>query len=263
MADDEKILVQRSGAVAWIVMNNPAKRNAFDAAMRARFPGILNALGADPSVRVVVLRGAGTKAFTSGADIAEFDRIHESAGGVEAFLAAGRVVDEALRGVEKPLLAMIDGVCFGGGILYAMRCDMRIASAEASFAVPAAKLGIGYSYPGISDLVDLIGPSRTADMIFTGRAIDAEEALGIGLVDRVFPRATLEAEMQALAETIAANAPLTIRAAKASIRERLKPDSARDLERCRRLTAEAYASEDYREGRRAFREKRKPSFQGV
>ena len=261
---DFGIDVQRDGAgVAWISLRNHSRLNAIRLEMWQPLPGIVRALDADADVRVLVLRGAGEEAFASGADISEFATRRGDAASAASYEAVTAGAFEALLGVAKPLVAMIHGVCIGGGLAVAACADLRVAAADARFAVPAARLGLGYHLSGIERLVGLLGPSATAELFFTARQYDAEEALRIGLVNRVVPKGDLQAFTERYVADIAANAPLTLRAAKRAIAESQRPDAERDRAAVARLIAACFESADYTEGVRAFLGKRRPRFRGV
>jgi enoyl-CoA hydratase/carnithine racemase len=225
-------------------------------------PQALASLDADPAVHAIVVAGEGEKAFISGADISQFKEKRSSAEAVQAYNAASDRASRALNEFSKPLMAMIRGYCIGGGLGVAIACDLRIASDNSRFGVPAAKLGLGYRYSGIKRLAELVGPSFTAEIFYTGRQFDAQEALQMGLVNRVLPVGELEKYVLDYAATITNNAPLTIAAVKRSLLEMRKDPGERDLELCQKMVEECFASEDYREGRTAFMEKRKPVFRG-
>jgi enoyl-CoA hydratase/carnithine racemase len=242
--------------------NNPARLNAMSMDMQEAVPRVLSAFQESPDVRVVVVTGAGGRAFVSGADISEFGDKRTS---VEARATYDRVAAEAGRAwatVDKPIIAMIRGYCIGGGLLTALQTDMRIAAEGSQFGVPAAKLGLGYGYAGVDKLMALVGPAWAAEILFSARRLSDQEALRIGLVNRIVPDDQLEATVHELAATMAANAPLTIRACKAAIRELQKDAARRDLDAVNRMVEECFRSEDYREGQQAFMEKRPPAFRG-
>ncbi len=220
------------------------------------------ALAADRTVRVVVLRGSGSNAFASGADISEFATHRKDPASAAAYEQTNGRAFAALLAFEKPLVAMIQGVCIGGGLALAACADLRIAADDVRMALPPARLGLGYAFNGVDRLVSLVGPAAASEIFFTARQYDAADALRIGLVNQVVAKADLEAFTQTYATAIAANAPLTIRAAKRAIAETQRDPASRDLETVRRLIAECFASADYAEGVRAFLEKRKPEFKG-
>jgi enoyl-CoA hydratase/carnithine racemase len=229
--------------------------------MWGAIPRLITEAEADPAVRVIVLKGAGGKAFSAGADISEFDSAR-TGDAAKIYDALNHAAFEALLGANKPTLAMIEGFCLGGGLGIAACCDLRLANDAATFAIPAAKLGLGYHPRWVRTLLTLAPPASVKELLFTGRRFGASEALQMGLVNRVYPAAALDAETRMLADTIAANAPMTIRAAKAAIDElTLKPETA-DIARLEALVKACFESADYAEGRKAFGEKRKPMFKG-
>lgn len=258
----DKLIAKKEGAIGWIVFNNPARHNATSFEMWQSLPLVLDAYAADPEVRVVILKGAGEKAFSAGADISQFKEKRTGSEAVREYNAASDRAGRALRECPKPTIAMIRGYCIGGGTAIAVGCDIRIAADDARFGVPAAKLGLGYRFEGIKRLASIVGPSFAAEIFFTGRQFSVQEALQMGLVNRVVPVAELESYTLDYANTIAANAPLTIAAVKRSLIEYLKDPSRRDLELCQRMVDACYESEDYQEGQAAFMEKRKPQFKG-
>ncbi len=258
----DRMIAEKDGGIGWITFNNPARHNAVSVAMWEAIPQILDDYENDPDVRVVVLKGAGEKAFVSGADISEFGERRNSP---EAVAEYNRISGDAhvrLQKCPKPVIAMIRGYCFGGGTGIAVTCDMRIASDDAIFAVPAAKLGLGYAADGIKRLMDLVGPSYAKEIFYTARRFTADEAHGMGLANRVVPAAELESYVRDYATTIAGNAPLTIGAVKIAVAELLKPDDEADLSLADAAVDRCFKSSDYVEGRTAFMEKRKPNFQG-
>jgi len=259
---EDKILVTVNGAIGTLTFNNPQRHNAMSFDMWQRGTAALEELAREAAVRVVVLTGAGGKAFVSGADISKFESERAGADAVTAYNAATEHFSEALLDYPKPTIAMIRGYCMGGGVGIAVSCDLRIANEASRFGVPAAKLGLGYSFENLRRLMDLVGPQFVNEMLFTARQFDAEEARHMRLINRIVPDAEIEAYVHHMAETIAGNAPLTIRAVKATVRELLRDAAARDLARCESLVKECFESADYQEGRRAFLEKRKPVFSG-
>jgi enoyl-CoA hydratase/carnithine racemase len=258
----ERLLVEVTGPVATVTFNNPGKRNALSADMRAALPGLLTSLNADGDVRVVVMTGAGDKAFASGADISEFGQQRTSAVARASYDQAWAAVNDAWASLDKPVIAMIRGFCMGGGLLTALQADIRIASDDSQFGIPAARLGLGYPVAGVATLMNLIGPARTAEILFSARRFSAAQALRMGLVNQVVPADSLRETVLSLAGSIALNAPLTVAAAKAAIRELGRPDGRRDLARVEAMVEACFKSADYLEGQRAFAEKRPPSFSG-
>lgn len=257
-----KLLVEVTGSVATMTFNNPAKRNALSAEIRGALPGTLKDLDADESVRVIVVTGAGGKAFVSGADISEFGEQRTSPEARASYDKSQAAIRDAWVSVDKPVIAMIRGFCIGGGLLTALGADIRIASDDSQFGVPAARLGVGYGFSGVTALTNLVGPAYTAEILFSARRFSAEEALRMGLVNRVVPVDDLRPAVMELAENIARNAPLTITAAKAGIREAMRPDGERDLAGVEKRVEACFRSADYLEGQRAFAEKRPPAFTG-
>jgi enoyl-CoA hydratase/carnithine racemase len=258
---DPRLRTTAEAPIGWLVVDHPERRNAVTLSMWRALPAAVAALEADAAVRVIVLAGGGGQAFVSGADIAEFAEVRRDAASARAYEETNEAAFAALRQAAKPTVAIIRGPCFGGGIGLAAACDLRVAADDALFSIPAARLGIAYPPPAIADVVALVGASRARDLFFTARRVDATEALAIGLVDRLVPPSDLEAETRSLAATLAANAPLTIAAAKAAIAAALTGDPAA-AERARLAAEACFASEDFAEGREAFLAKRPPRFTG-
>jgi len=259
---DGKILKQVIDGVGVITFNNPDKRNAMSLEMWEGFGEALMALRDDETVRVVILRGAGGKAFVSGADISQFEKVRHNAAASEEYARRSAAQRALLANYPKPTIACIEGFCLGGGMQVAMLADIRLAAHGSQFGIPAAKLGIAYGFDGLRHLVSLVGPSWARLLMYTGMRIDAAEALRIGLVERLFPIDQLWGETMAIAQTISENAPLAIKAAKITIAEVLKDESARDMDAIKAIGTACMDSADFREGRQAFMEKRKPQFQG-
>jgi enoyl-CoA hydratase len=263
MTDAPSLLMEKDGPIGWLIFNRPDKRNAVGIETWQLMPEYAKDLAADDAIRVVILRGAGDKAFVAGADISQFKDRRRNMDDEAEYRRIGARGREALAALSKPLLAMIHGYCVGGGVSIAIGCDIRIASDDARFGIPAARLGLGYHYSGMEQLMALIGPSYTKEIFFTARTDwSAQDALRMGLVNQVVPKAELEAFTREYALTMARNAPLTLRSAKASVNELLRPSEKRDLAMLERLIADCFNSQDYQEGVRAFSEKRRPQFQG-
>ncbi len=259
---DGKILKSVADGVGVVTFNNPEKRNAMSLDMWEGLGHALTELRDDADVRVVILVGAGDKAFVSGADISQFEKNRHNAEASEEYSKRSAAQRVLLADYPKPTIACIRGFCLGGGMQVAMLADIRIAAANSQFGIPAAKLGIAYGYDGLRHLVSLVGPSWARLLMYTGMRIDATEALRIGLIERVVADAELWDATTEIARTISNNAPLAIKAAKLTIAQVLKDPGARDMDAIKAIGTACMDSEDFREGRRAFMEKRKPQFTG-
>lgn len=258
----DKLLAWVQDGVGWLVFNNPARRNALSLEMSGAVPGVLDVFDRRRDVAVVVMTGAGDRAFVSGADISEFGEQRTSPEARARYDDAAAAANRAWEALDKPLLAMIRGYCMGGGLLTALRADIRLAAAGSQFAIPAARLGVGYGLSGVERLLALVGPAWTAEILFSARRLSADEAVRIGLVNRVVAPEALSDEVRALAGAIAANAPLTVRACKVAIAEAQRAPDQRGAARVEALVEACFRSADYVEGQRAFLEKRPPRFEG-
>lgn len=258
----DQIICARDGAVGRIAFNNPERHNAMSYDMWVGGAAAIDSLLADGETRVIVLTGAGEKAFVAGADISKFEKERGTADAVAEYNVAVAHFQQTLSAAALPTIAMIGGYAIGGGLAIALCCDIRIASDDSRFGIPAARLGLGYAASGIDTLMKVVGPSFAKEIFFTARQFDADEARTMGLVNRVVPRAELQATVDDYTRRIAENAPLTIHAAKTAVGELVKPESERDMNLCADLVLKCFDSEDYQEGRKAFMEKRKPAFRG-
>ncbi|OQW49615.1 enoyl-CoA hydratase [Candidatus Raskinella chloraquaticus] len=258
----DKMLSRKEGKVAIMTFNNPEKHNAVSFDMWEAAEKILDDFVTDPSVRVIVLTGAGGKAFVSGADISKFESERAGEEAVKSYNALVDRVYTRIYRMPKPTIAMIRGFCIGGGLNLAVCCDMRFATEKSKFALPAAKLGLGYGYNGLRRYIETIGPVATKEIFFTARQFSSEEAFRLQLVNQVVADDKLEETVMATAGMIADNAPLTIATLKQASIEILKDPAEQDIALCDRMVAACFASADYREGRKAFMEKRKPEFTG-
>lgn len=256
----DKIIASSEAGIGTLVFNNPEKRNALSIDMWQGIGEALMAFDADAEVRAVVLRGAGGKAFISGADISQFEERRSSESTAAEYNAITDRAWSALANLGKPLIAAINGYCLGGGLAVAMKADIRIATDNSTFGIPAARLGIAYPSDSVRDLVALLGPAEAKRILFTGSQFDAATALRIGLINDVVAQDALDDAIAALTATLSVNAPLSMRASKEAI-DQIARD-APDPERLRELAKICIESADFAEGRRAFMEKRKPVFKG-
>jgi enoyl-CoA hydratase/carnithine racemase len=256
------LIVEKRGAVGWIVFNQPAKRNAINGAMWRGIPQAMAQYDADPEVRCVAFRGAGTEAFASGADISEFDEIRAQKSSVAEY---DGLLDQVLHSIQdsrKPSVAMIYGFCMGGGLEVALACDLRYCGRSAQFGIPAAKLGLAYNVEGHKRLIETVGHARAREIMFLGRRYNAEEGFAMGLVNQVFHDAELDSAVGGIITQLCENAPLSIANSKTIIEEYVKAAGLPDHKVMDAAIDRAARSADYEEGRKAFMEKRKPKFQG-
>jgi len=258
----KRLIVEKDGAIGRVKMDNQTRRNAMTLGMWQDLGDAIEDFAKDDNIRVVIVSGEGGKAFCAGADISEFEKNRSSEEGVKIYNEAVERSSELLRTIDKPTIAAIDGFCVGGGFGIATCCDIRICTDDSIFAIPAAKLGLGYRVDGLKPLVDIIGPSYAMELFYTARKFTADEVERMSYANRVLPRDEFDAYIADYASTIAGNAPLTIKAVKVVVKECLKDDSDRDHDLCASIVDECFKSEDYIEGRRAFMEKRKAEFKG-
>jgi enoyl-CoA hydratase/carnithine racemase len=258
----DKMLAEKEGVIGWMIFDHPERLNAVTQEMWIAMGEILDDFEKDDEIRVVVLKGTGDRAFVSGADISRFANNRRNAGEVEASNRLTGYARQKLATFAKPTIAMINGYCLGGGLAIALSCDLRFASEGSTFGIPAAKLGVGYGAQAIGVLQALVGPAYTREILFTGRRFEGDEALRMGLINRLMPREGLEPYVREYAETIGHNAPLTLKAAKLASTELLKEEEHRDFSLVQQAVDTCFNSDDYQEGRIAFMEKRKPVFKG-
>jgi enoyl-CoA hydratase/carnithine racemase len=251
------------GAVATVLFSNPPRMNAMSYDMWQAVPKVFAELDRNPAVRVIVCAGDGEKAFISGADISQFEKLR---GTVEAQVEYNKAVEQAYlapMNCAKPVLARIRGICIGGGLGFAAACDLRICSDDSIFRMPAARLGLGYSPAGVRRFMNVLGAANTTDIFMSARKFDAAEALRMGFVSKSVPAAELEQTVADYCRMVAENAPLTVAAAKFSVQQWQKNEAERDLAKAMKMVEACFASEDHKEGRRAFMDKRTPAFKGV
>jgi enoyl-CoA hydratase/carnithine racemase len=258
----EKIISEKRDGVGWVTINNPERRNAISLDMWEAMGAAFDDFAADDGVRCVVMHGAGDKAFASGADISQFEKNRSSAEAAKEYARISSGARNRMLAFEKPFIAMIRGYCMGGGLGLAMTADIRVAADDAVFGIPAARLSIAYDFLNLGNLVRLVGPSRAKEILLTAKRYSAEEALHMGLVNQVAALAELESAVADMTGRMVDNAPLSMRASKLTIDEIVKDARDRDMDKVEALSRACFDSEDYREGRTAFMEKRKPVFQG-
>jgi len=260
--DAEALIVKREPPLAWVVVNRPQARNALSVAVWEGLAVAIESLARDGDIRVILLRGAGEQAFISGADISEFRSIRADAAATAKYDALSGRAWAALMATPQPVIAMIHGFCFGGGVAVALACDLRFASADARFAVPATRLGLSYPFESVERLVHVVGPTHAADILLSARTLTSAEALHIGLVNRVVAPAVLEETTREYALSMARGAPLTVAAHKRAIQEALRAPTDRNMPALREAMRRCFDSADYQEGIAAFLEKRAAQFQG-
>ncbi len=258
----EKLIAEKKGPVGWITFNQPEKRNAVSVDMWEAIPKVLQRFAEDNEVRVIALKGAGDKAFVSGADISQFEKQRSGPEAVQYYEEIAEGAQLMLHNFPKPTVAVLRGYTLGAGVNIALCCDLRIAADDSKIGIPAARMGLGYRASATKNLVDIIGPANAREMLITARQIPAAEALAMGLVNRVVPVAELDQSADELLATIGANAPITMATAKFIIQEVLKSPAGFDAAACKAAVKHCFESADYKEGRSAFMEKRTPQFQG-
>ncbi len=256
-----RLIARKDGAIGTIIISNPAKRNALSFEMWRDFPALLNGFSADPEIRLVVLTGEGEH-FAAGADISQFGEKRSEGEALTQYNETLKNSTNALLDFPKPLIAKVRGACVGGGLALALDCDLRFCSDEAVFLMPAGKLGLGYEFGGIERMVQMIGPSNACDLFFSARKLTAAQAKEVGVVNQIFPKQEFEHAFAEYCSQIAANAPMTLVAAKFAMRQVARPASERDMAKVQALYEACFKSQDYAEGRAAFLEKRVPRFVG-
>lgn len=259
----EKIVARKEGAIGWLIFNDPQKHNAISMDMAEAVPGVMRAFEEDDEIRVVIVQGAGERAFAAGSNISAFGAVRDSAEQNHHYHLTSERAYDAIYQCSKPTIALIKGYCIGGGLDFAASCDIRICADTGSFAIPAGRLGVGYGYEGQIRLNRIVGPSKGRDIFFSARRYGAAEALAMGLVHEVVPLADIEQHTLDYARTVAGNAPLTLRAIKRSYLELEAAARATDMSAAQALIDVCFGSEDYREGRAAFAQKRTPAFTGT
>jgi enoyl-CoA hydratase/carnithine racemase len=258
----DDILVQHDGPIATVVFNRPRVRNAISLSMWSEIARVAAELSKDDAVRAVVYRGAGTEAFASGADISEFEEQRKDTETALRYNAQTSAAYSAIRECPKPTVAMIFGFCMGGAMAVAMACDLRFAAEGAKFGIPAARLSIIYGAEAVGQLVDLVGPAHAKDILYSARTVSDRDALAMGLIQRLLPAAELERSTYDYLRQVADNAPLSVQGAKLTVEAYLAGMAEAHRHRLGRLQLEAFESQDYKEGTRAFLEKRPPKFLG-
>ena len=258
----EHLLVEQSGQTGWITFNDPAKHNAVSLAMWEGIPPALDRFEKDENIRSVVVTGAGGKAFVSGANISQFDKLRTGRDAVEYYEQAAEGAQLALQNFPKPLIARIDGYCIGGGMNIALCCDIRIASEPSSMSIPAARLGLGYRFSAIQNLLRAVGAANALDVFLSAERYPAARAKELGLIQYVVPKEELDQTLNSYLAKINANAPLTMAAGKTMIKALSDRTISLDEQEMKRLVIQCFESDDYKEGKLAFAEKRAPVFKG-
>ncbi|MDF2035841.1 enoyl-CoA hydratase/isomerase family protein [Bacillus sp. CMF12] len=258
-AVSDPVYLEKAGEIAYVCFNRPEKRNALSYDIWTKIPDLIAECESDSTVKVIILKGTGSAAFSAGADISEFKTLRYTAEGAEKYNEATMVAEKAIMKSSKPTIAMIQGFCVGGGCEIAVACDFRFSDENGKFGITPAKLGLVYNTPGTKNVVDLVGPAKAKDILFTGRLLDAEEAYRIGLIDRIIPAVSIKEETLAYAELICKNAQQSVRGSKKIINDVLS-GAEEDSPEAAKLVIESFLSDDYKEGVHSFLEKRKPNF---
>lgn len=258
----DNLVVEREGKVGWVTFNDPAKHNAVSFDMWAGLPLALDAFEKDTQIACVVLTGAGDKAFVSGANISQFEALRTGADAVQEYEVVAESAQLAIQNFAKPLIARIDGYCIGGGLNIALCCDIRIASDASVFSIPAARLGLGYRFTAIQNLVRAAGPANALEIFLTAAKYSANEAKSLGLIHQVAPKLELDQRVSVYLEKITSNAPLTMSAGKRMIKTLSDRLTDIDMQEMTALVMQCFESEDYKEGKLAFSQKRQPEFLG-
>lgn len=256
-----RVLATVEDGVAHLVLSNPARYNAMSLGMWQSLAELTREADANPAVRVIVLQGDGDTSFVSGADISEFATVRDNPAQVAHYADTVRRAQEGLSACGKPVIALIRGICMGGGLGLALACDLRYCADDARFRMPAARLGLGYDLQGTRRMVDILGAARASELFFTARTFDGREAARIGFVHQSYAPDALAAAVRETTTAIAGNAPLTLRSAKLSVRHLLGDEAVSEATVAEAVAA-CFESQDYREGQQAFREKRPPRFTG-
>ncbi|MBM4258140.1 MAG: enoyl-CoA hydratase [Deltaproteobacteria bacterium] len=263
MSSAQPLLFHKEAPLAWITFNRPERRNAVSLEMWQAIPDFVAQVAADNDIRVLLIRGAGDEAFISGADISQFGSVRANADTTQTYDRATGTALASLATLEKPVVAMINGICFGGGCSVAVMCDLRICSDDSRFCIPAARLSVAYPVErGVERLVHVVGAANATEILVTARVYNAAEALRMSLVNQVVPKAELESYTRDYALKIADNAPLSVASHKFFVRESTKAATLRDMDKIRAWSTRCFNSDDYKEGVTAFMQKRRPKFQG-
>ena len=258
----DTILIERDGPIGRIIINNETKRNAMTLAMWRAIPDAVAALEADFDVHVIAIVGAGNKAFVSGADISEFDTVRKDTPSASHYDDINAECYRAVRNAKKPTIALIKGFCMGGGFGLAAACDLRLSNQSGKFGIPAAKLGISYPTDAIADVVNIVGPANAREIYLTAKVYGADEAQKLGFLHAIYSDETFDAEAEAYCQSVAMLAPLSHTYHKAAINSAIGQSDSLPFDRLKSMACDCLDSEDYKEGRRAFSEKRKPEFVG-